>query len=61
MAEEVVKHYWALDDDGKRDDWFYEAVGGWHNGPFCNRCYTSYCIHCDPEVVNGPCPGMGAE
>lgn len=51
---EYPEHSWMKDDDGEIDEWAMEF--GYHNGPMCERCYESFCVHCeDYEDHPGPC------
>ena len=45
--EEYPEHDWKRDITGKIDE--FGAESGYHNGPFCLRCFYSFCIHCDPD------------
>lgn len=46
--QEFPEHDWARDEDGKIDEFAMEYE--YHNGPYCNRCGYSFCIHCTPAV-----------
>lgn len=52
--EEHSEHLWRKDENGKIDTsaWEYEFC----NGPFCERCGYSFCIHCDPDGYNKKLP-----
>lgn len=41
------------DKNGNIDVWAAES--DFHNGPMCERCYDSVCIHCNPDYDKGPC------
>lgn len=45
-------HKWK-EENGKIDVWAYEA--GYCNGPVCERCYYSFCEHCNPNGYEGEC------
>ena len=47
IHEEYEKHDWQKDEDGNVDEFAFEW--DYHNGVACNRCYTTYCVHCDPD------------
>lgn len=38
-------HRWMRNSDGDID-WF-ASVGGFHNGPMCEDCGYSRCVHCN--------------
>lgn len=48
-------HKWRLDDGGLVDRFALDE--GYHNGPGCEVCGYSFCIHCydEPQM---PCPGF---
>ena len=46
-------HAPRLNYEGKLDVWFLES--GYHNGPGCETCFTSWCMHCDGPDKIGPC------
>lgn len=48
--QEFPDHDWARDEDGKIDEFAMEYE--YHNGPYCNRCGYSFCIHCTPNGWN---------
>lgn len=39
------QHRWRLLEDGSIDN--MAMCQDSHNGPICERCYYSYCMHCD--------------
>ena len=41
------EHKWRLDENGEIDEFAYEC--DYHNGPVCERCYYSFCEHCNPD------------
>ena len=47
-------HYFVTDDDGDIDVWQYEA--GFHNGPRCENCNQSWCMHCEGLGDLEQCP-----
>lgn len=54
IHEEYPKHDWETDENGNIDEWAmsYEI----HNGPACERCGYSFCLHCKPNGWNEePC------
>lgn len=52
-----MKHKWVLDEYGKVDMWQFE-YGDVHNGPHCEICGFSFCVHCNPEYMDSDdCPG----
>ena len=61
------RHEWMRKDNGEID--LFAAESGFHNGPMCRRCYTSKCVHCDPDWDNDEecildemkCPGCQAD
>lgn len=66
--EEYPEHLWRKDENGEIDTsaWEYE----YHSGPFCERCYYSFCESCDSDGYNKKlpcaveeftCPTCGAE
>ncbi len=47
MGDDIAikkEHQWRLDEDGKVDEFGTEYEN--HNGPYCERCDYSYCVHC---------------
>ena len=46
--QEFPEHDWERDEDGRIDE--FAMVYEYHNGPYCNRCGYSFCIHCTPGV-----------
>ena len=53
IHEEYEKHQWKRDKYGNIDEW--AVSGGFCNGPMCERCYHSTCMHCNPDYDNEPC------
>ena len=54
IHEEYPEHDWARKANGDIDDFAFEV--DFHNGPMCERCGYSFCIHCDPDGWNKePC------
>lgn len=53
IHEEYEKHQWKRDENGNIDEWTFEV--GFCNGVSCERCYTTHCIHCNPDYDNEPC------
>lgn len=47
------KHSWEKDERGKIDIFAYE--NGYHNGPCCTICKSSFCMHCEPDYDNTLC------
>lgn len=45
--EEFPEHKWMRTESGKIDE-FAMSIG-YHNGPVCERCYYSFCEHCEPD------------
>lgn len=45
--QEFPEHDWERDEEGKIDE--FATVYEYHNGPRCNRCGYSFCIHCTPS------------
>lgn len=58
------KHKWR-EDDGEIDEWAFSV--GYCNGPVCERCHHSFCVHCNPKgwddtecvVKDYICPSCG--
>lgn len=57
------RHKW-MEEDGKIDAFAYSS--GYCNGPMCERCYYSFCEHCNPGgweeecvVEDYICPSCG--
>lgn len=42
-----MRHNWYLDEDGSIDE--FASAFDFHNGPCCQDCYHSFCVHCDPK------------
>lgn len=54
IHEEYPEHDWGTDEDGDIDEWAWDYE--FHNGPTCERCGYSFCIHCKPNGWNDkPC------
>ncbi len=48
-----TKHRWIKKDNGEVD--FFVISHDFHNGPMCEVCNYSYCMHCDaPEEECNP-------
>ena len=53
-----MKHRWILDEHGNIDKWQFE-YGDIHNGPKCELCGFTFCMHCNPEYMDlDDCPGQ---
>lgn len=53
---EFEKHDWVKDEEGNIDELAYEDPdGGYHTGPVCQRCGTSYCSYCTPKYDEKKC------
>lgn len=54
---EWEEHDWRRNNKGEIDE--FEMCVEFHNGPMCNRCYHSFCMHCsddyERELHEGPC------
>jgi hypothetical protein len=46
-------HHWQVDESGLPDLLAYD--GDRHNGPYCEACHYSYCVHCEPEGPDEEC------
>lgn len=46
-------HAPALDDDGKIDIWALDY--SFHNGPACDTCHETWCMHCVGPGDVKPC------
>lgn len=44
-ALEVAGHKLVRDEDGEIDIWQYDS--GYHNGPGCEKCHETWCMHCE--------------
>ncbi len=56
IEEVYERHDWQMCKNGAIDDFAMES--GYHNGPFCKRCFYSFCVHCVQDVeaeLNKPC------
>ena len=49
----VNEHMWHKDRYGEIDEFAWES--DFHNGPVCELCYSSPCIHCKPDWENSKC------
>jgi hypothetical protein len=47
IHNEYPEHDWKRNKDGSIDMWALDV--GYHNGPMCQRCYESFCEHCNPH------------
>lgn len=48
-VDEVFAHHdWKKDENGEIDMFAYEFE--YHNGPVCQRCDESFCIHCEDDI-----------
>lgn len=47
LHEEYSDHLWKKDENGNVDEWAMEF--DYHQGPVCERCGHSFCIHCEPN------------
>ena len=47
------KHLWCKDEDGNVDEWEWDA--GFHNGPECQVCHATPCVHCTPNWAETEC------
>lgn len=45
--KEYAEHKWIRKENGEIDDFAMES--GFHNGPVCERCGYSFCIHCEQD------------
>lgn len=55
----VHKHMWKKGYDGKIDEWVWE--NGFHNGPQCELCYATPCVHCNPDWEASECREISYE
>lgn len=55
----VHKHMWKKGYDGKIDEWVWE--NGFHNGPQCELCYATPCVHCNPDWEASECSEISYE
>lgn len=46
-------HLWYRDEDGEIDTWRFNV--GFHNGPECQICHETLCIHCHPDWQDDEC------
>lgn len=46
-------HIFMKDGRGNVDNLAFE--NDFHNGPYCVKCHESFCVHCQPEKVDGDC------
>lgn len=49
----VHKHIWKKDDNGKIDEWAWDYE--FHNGPECEICHATPCVHCYPDWETSEC------
>ena len=49
----VHKHIWKKDDNGKIDEWSWDYE--FHNGPECELCHATPCVHCYPDWQTSEC------
>ena len=49
----VNEHMWRKCDDGEIDEFAWD--GDYHNGPVCELCHATPCIHCNPDWENSEC------
>ena len=47
--EHYRHHDWQRTEDGSIDDMAFDV--DFHNGPMCQRCGYSFCIHCEDDNV----------
>lgn len=68
IHEEYPEHLWKKDENGNVNEWAMEF--DYHQGPVCERCGDTFCIHCEPDgyithkkcVVDVyKCPKCGSE
>ena len=53
--EEYSEHLWYKpENEGGDIDWGWSD--NYHNGPVCERCHHSFCVHCDPDGYNKGLP-----
>ena len=50
---EVHEHMWRKDGKGEIDEFAWGS--DFHNGPVCEVCYATPCIHCKPDWENSKC------
>ena len=43
------KHLWKKNNDGEVDEWAWEC--GYCNGPECEICGATFCVHCDKRNI----------
>ena len=53
VHQEFSEHSWARKENGEIDDYAFSV--GYCNGPVCERCGASYCVHCGKEEDVGKC------
>lgn len=49
----VKRHMWHRNKNGEIDEWAMEYE--FHNGPVCEVCGCSICVHCSPDWENEEC------
>lgn len=49
----VKKHLWHKRENGEVDEWVLDH--GYHNGPGCEVCGASVCMHCNPDWAETEC------
>lgn len=47
-------HLWYKTDDGRIDEWRFDV--DYHNGPECQVCGYTPCMHCHPDYMKDKCP-----
>jgi len=47
-------HLWYKTDDGRIDEWRLDV--DYHNGPECQVCGYTPCMHCHPDYMEDKCP-----
>lgn len=50
IHEEYTERDWERTESGEIDDMAMSV--GYHNGPFCKRCWYTFCVLCDPDGWN---------
>lgn len=56
-ALQAAGHLLRLDDNGVVDDFAMEYE--YHNGPMCELCHESWCVHCQGAIH--PCSAAAIE
>ena len=49
----VHKHMWQKDKNGEIDEWVMSY--DFHNGPICEICFDTPCVHCKPDWKTTEC------